>query len=86
MASNQLEFNKAIKKTLSNVLIFYVAIYVRLSKADEGKSKEEQSRSISNQKEICMTFLEDLSETDQGLIKYVFIDFYVDDGLHRFKF
>ncbi len=80
MASNQLEFNKAIKKTLSNVLIFYVAIYVRLSKADEGKSKEEQSRSISNQKEICMTFLEDLSETDQGFIKYVFIDFYVDDG------
>lgn len=80
MASNQLEFNKALKKNLNNVLIFYVAIYVRLSKTDEGKSKEEQSRSISNQKEICMAFLNDLSETDRDVIKYVFIQYYVDDG------
>ncbi len=80
MASTQLEFNKALKKTLSNILVFYVAIYVRLSKAEEGKSKEEQSRSITNQKSICKNFLEELLETDNGIINYVFVDFYVDDG------
>lgn len=80
MASIQLEFNKALNKRLSNVLIFYVAIYVRLSKADESKSKDEQSRSISNQKEICMAFLNELQEQDKGVIEYRFIGFYIDDG------
>lgn len=80
MASIQLEYNKALKRVLSNILVFYVAIYVRLSKADEGKSKEEQSRSITNQKIICKNYLEELSETDDGVIKYVFINYYVDDG------
>lgn len=80
MASIQLEFNKALNKTLSNILVFYVAIYVRLSKADESKSKDEQSRSISNQKEICMAFLNELQEQDKGVIEYRFIGFYIDDG------
>lgn len=81
MASIQLEFNKAINKTLSNILVFYVAIYVRLSKAEEGKSKEEQSRSITNQKNIAINYLNSIMESDAGIIKYVFVDYYVDDGV-----
>ncbi len=80
MASIQLEFNKALNKKLSDILIFHVALYVRLSKADESKSKDEKSRSISNQKEICMAFLNELQEQDRGVIEYRFIDYYVDDG------
>lgn len=80
MASIQLRFNKALKKELSSILVFYTAIYVRLSKADESKTKDEQSRSISNQKEICMNYLKNLQETDKGIIEYKFIDYYVDDG------
>lgn len=80
MASNQLEYNRAMKKNLTSVLNFYVAMYVRLSKSDDGKTKEEKSRSISNQKEICMAFLNDLSEIDKGVINYVFMHYYVDDG------
>ena len=86
MASTQLEFNKALKRTLTNVLIFYIGIYVRLSKAEEGKSKEEQSRSISNQKSICMAFLEDLKESDNGIIQYVFVKYYIDDGVSGSSF
>ncbi len=86
MASIQLEFNKALNKTLSNLLIFYVAIYVRLSKAEEGKSKEEQSRSITNQKSICFNYLNGLIESDNGIIKYVFVDYYIDDGFSGSNF
>ncbi len=39
------------------VTIFYIIIYARLSKEEEGKSKEEQSRSIKNQIEICEKFI-----------------------------
>lgn len=81
MASFQLEFNKALNKTLKNILVFQVAIYVRLSKSEEGKSKEEQSRSIINQKNICMNYLNSQKESDNGIIKYDFIDYYIDDGI-----
>ncbi len=80
MASIQLEFNKALNKNLSNILVFYVALYVRLSKVDESKSKDEQSRSISNQKEICKAFLNELREQDHGVIEYRLVGYYVDDG------
>jgi len=81
MSSIQYEYNKALNKTLSSLFVFNVAVYVRLSKAEEGKSKEEQSRSIINQKNICISFLNNLIESDKSIIKYNFINYYVDDGI-----
>jgi DNA invertase Pin-like site-specific DNA recombinase len=41
------------------VKILNIIIYARLSKEEQGKSKEEQSRSIKNQIDMCKKFIED---------------------------
>ena len=37
----------------------YIIIYARLSKEEEGKTKEEKSKSIQNQIDICKRFIEE---------------------------
>lgn len=52
---------------------FYRAvIYIRLSEADEGKSYESESESITNQRNLLMNFLK-----EKG---FIFVGEYVDDG------
>lgn len=59
--------------TLSQSPTFYRAgIYIRLSEADENKSYESESESVTNQRNILMKYVKDN--------EFIFIDEYVDDG------
>ena len=61
----------AITKAAAQI-IWYIAVYIRLSR-DDGN---EESESVVNQKKILTEYLE-----KQFSGQYVFVDFYVDDGL-----
>ena len=52
--------------------IYRAVIYIRLSEADEGKSYESESESITNQRNLLMTFVK-----EKG---FIFVGEYVDDG------
>ena len=52
--------------------IYRAVIYIRLSEADEGKSYESESESITNQRNLLMNFLK-----EKG---FIFVGEYVDDG------
>lgn len=64
------------RKTAGNAdrkkVIWYTAIYIRLSK-DDGN---DESLSVTNQKKIIMDYMEHFFEGE-----YVIVDFYIDDGL-----
>lgn len=62
------------------VTVLYIIIYARLSKEEEGKTPEEQSKSIQNQIDICQRYIDDERQ------KYPNIQFKVvaklsDDGV-----
>lgn len=62
------------------VTVLYIIIYARLSKEEEGKTPEEQSKSIQNQIDICQRYIDDEKQ------KYPNIQFNVvaklsDDGI-----
>ncbi len=62
------------------VTVLYIIIYARLSKEEEGKTPEEQSKSIQNQIDICQRYINDEQQ------KYPNIQFKVvaklsDDGI-----
>ena len=52
--------------------IYRAVIYIRLSEADEGKSYELESESITNQRNLLMNFVK-----EKG---FIFVGEYVDDG------
>lgn len=52
--------------------IYRAVIYIRLSEADEGKSYESESESITNQRNLLMNFVK-----EKG---FIFVGEYVDDG------
>ena len=52
--------------------IYRAIIYIRLSEADEGKSYESESESITNQRNLLMNFVK-----EKG---FIFVGEYVDDG------
>lgn len=52
--------------------IYRAVIYIRLSEADEGKSYESESESITNQRNLLMNFIK-----EKG---FIFVGEYVDDG------
>ena len=52
--------------------IYRAVIYIRLSEADEGKSYESESESITNQRNLLMNFVK-----GKG---FIFVGEYVDDG------
>lgn len=52
--------------------IYRAVIYIRLSEADEGKSYESESESITNQRNLLMNFVK-----EKG---FIFVEEYVDDG------
>lgn len=54
------------------VLIWYIAVYIRLSK-DDGN---DESMSVTNQRKIVNEFLADKFEGEQAVV----VDFYIDDG------
>lgn len=62
------------------VTVFYIIIYTRLSKEEEGKSKEEQSRSIKNQIEICQKFIEEEQKAYPN-IRFEIVATLKDDGV-----
>ncbi len=62
------------------VNIFSVIIYARLSKEEIGKSKEEQSRSIKNQIEICKKYIEE-EEKRYPKCKFKIVAILKDDGI-----
>jgi DNA invertase Pin-like site-specific DNA recombinase len=59
---------------------FSIIIYTRLSKEEIGKSKEEQSKSIKNQIEICRRYIED-EEKNYPNCKFQIIAILKDDGI-----
>lgn len=64
--------NDLHSKRVRKEIIWYIAIYIRLSK-DDGN---DESLSVTNQKKIILDYLEN---SFQG--KYNIIDFYIDDGI-----
>ena len=52
--------------------IYRAVIYIRLSEADEGKSYESESESITNQRNLLMNFVKEK--------EFIFVGEYVDDG------
>ena len=52
--------------------IYRAVIYIRLSEADERKSYESESESITNQRNLLMNFVK-----EKG---FIFVGEYVDDG------
>lgn len=52
--------------------IYRAVIYIRLSEADEGKSYESESESITNQRNLLMNFVK-----EKG---FIFVGEYIDDG------
>lgn len=62
------------------VSVFYIIIYARLSKEEEGKTKEEQSRSIQNQIDICKRYIEEEKQKYPN-IKFEIVAELYDDGI-----
>ncbi len=60
--------------------VFSTIIYARLSKEEIGKSKEEQSKSIKNQIEICKKYIEEEQER-YPKCKYNIVAILKDDGI-----
>lgn len=55
---------------MDKIIIFYVALYIRLSREDGDK---EESDSVSNQRKLLIEYIENKQE-------FVLKDVYVDDG------
>lgn len=55
----------------STIVMFYVAIYIRLSKEDDNLGESE---SVQNQKKLLTNYIESLGE------QYKIVDIYIDDG------
>lgn len=62
------------------VSVFYIIIYARLSKEEEGKTTEEQSRSIQNQIDICKRYIEEEKQKYPN-IKFEIVAELYDDGI-----
>ena len=62
------------------VSVFYIIIYARLSKEEEGKTTEEQSKSIQNQIDICKRYIEDEKQKYPN-IKFEVVAELFDDGI-----
>lgn len=62
------------------VSVFYIIIYARLSKEEEGKTTEEQSKSIQNQIDICRRYIEDEKQKYPN-IKFEIVAELFDDGI-----
>lgn len=62
------------------VTILYIIIYARLSKEEEGKTPEEQSKSIQNQIDICKRYIEDEQQKYPN-IKFEIVAELFDDGI-----
>lgn len=62
------------------VKILLIIIYARLSKEEQGKSKEEQSQSINNQIEICKEFIEEEMQEYPDIQFKIVAELY-DDGI-----
>lgn len=62
------------------VSILYIIIYARLSKEEEGKTPEEQSKSIQNQIDICKRYIEDEQQKYPN-IKFEIVAELFDDGI-----
>ncbi len=60
-------------------VINYV-IYARLSKEEQGKSPEEQSRSIKNQIKVCQNYIEEEKKTYPNC-KFIEVAILKDDGI-----
>ncbi len=62
------------------VRVMCYVIYARLSKEEQGKSKEEQSRSIRNQIEICQKYVEEEKKAYPNC-QFVEVAILKDDGV-----
>lgn len=62
------------------VSVLYIIIYARLSKEEEGKTHEEQSKSIQNQIDICKRYIEDEQQKYPN-IKFEIVAELFDDGI-----
>lgn len=62
------------------VSVLYIIIYARLSKEEEGKTAEEQSKSIQNQIDICKRYIEDEQQKYPN-IKFEIVAELFDDGI-----
>lgn len=62
------------------VTVLYIIIYARLSKEEEGKTPEEQSKSIQNQIDICKRYIEDEQQKYPN-IKFEIVAELFDDGI-----
>ena len=62
------------------VSVLYIIIYARLSKEEEGKTPEEQSKSIQNQIDICKRYIEDEQQKYPN-IKFEIVAELFDDGI-----
>lgn len=62
------------------VTVLYIIIYARLSKEEEGKTSEEQSKSIQNQIGICKRYIEDEQQKYPN-IKFEIVAELYDDGI-----
>lgn len=59
---------------------FSIIIYTRLSKEEQGKTKEEQSKSIRNQLEICRKFISE-EQKDNPTCEFTIVAELKDDGV-----
>ena len=62
------------------VTVLYIIIYARLSKEEEGKTPEEQSKSIQNHIDICKRYIEDEQQKYPN-IKFEIVAELYDDGI-----
>lgn len=62
------------------VTVLYIIIYARLSKEEEGKTPEEQSRSIQNQIDICKRYIEDEQQKYPNITFKIVAELF-DDGI-----
>ncbi len=62
------------------VTVLYIIIYARLSKEEEGKTPEEQSKSIQNQIDICKTYIESEKQKYPN-IRFEVVAELFDDGI-----
>ena len=65
---------------LRAVKCFLIIIYARLSKEELGKSKEEQSKSIKNQINMCKRFIE-AEQKEYPNIQFKIVAILKDDGV-----
>ena len=59
---------------------FKIAIYARLSKEEEGKTKQEKSKSIKKQIDICRRYIDEEKKKSPN-IEFRIIDELYDDGI-----